>query len=91
MICTRAGRHCVPRLLLLLLLLLLSAACWAYQVVDIVEGKLAADESNQYTVDTFGILVGMLATWSEQEAWLMLVCLSDSLHVSLSLLSCAAH
>ena len=39
-------------------LLLFPVVCWAYEVADIVEGKLAADGSNHYTVDTAGVLVG---------------------------------
>ena len=91
MVSSRAGRHRVS-LLLLLLVLLLPAACWAYQVVDIVEGKLAADESNQYTVDTYGVLVGMLrlAATSEQDVWLC-ECVSLALFICVSRSSCAAH
>lgn len=43
-----------------LLLSLLPAVCRAYQVVEVVEGRLAADEANHYTVRTTGVLVGMV-------------------------------
>lgn len=42
-----------------LLLSLLPAVCRAYEIVETVEGRLAADEANHYTVRTTGVLVGM--------------------------------
>lgn len=42
-----------------LLLSLLPAVSRAYEVVEIVEGRLAADEANHYTVRTTGVLVGI--------------------------------
>lgn len=46
-----------------LILPLLPAVCWAYEVFDIVEGKLAAEEANHYTVDARGVLVGIQIHW----------------------------
>ena len=47
----RCGRCLLPWLLL-------PVVCWAYEVTDVVDGKLAAEEANHYTIDTSGILIG---------------------------------
>lgn len=52
------------RVLQLSLLLFLAIACQSYEVVEVVEGTLSAEESKQYTIDVTGVLVGEYVTFS---------------------------
>ena len=40
------------------MLVFLPGVCWTYEVVQSVEGSVAADETKHYTVDVVGVVVG---------------------------------
>ena len=63
-----APERLMRRVLLSLLLLLasLGAGGRAYEVAELVEGRLGAEAANRYTVDVSGVLVGELC---EQPSW----------------------